>query len=124
MCRIPVCALFFLSASLLFGQQQPQNQGQIPPSASPQSLPDQQSQQQPAANPQEKAGVNSQIQSNIDSALGSDPALSGTDVQAAVDDVNITLTGSVGSQAQLDRVLALVSPYQRYRRVVNKVKVH
>jgi BON domain len=118
---VPVCVLL-LSAALAFGQQQPQNQGQNPPSASPQSSPgNQPSPQEPTPNPQDKAAVNSQIKSNIESALDSDPALSGTNVQVAVDDVNITLTGSVHSQAQLERVMALVSPYIRYRNVVNKV---
>jgi osmotically-inducible protein OsmY len=116
MTRIRVCALLFLWAMFAFGQQQPQN----PPPASPQATPD----NPQTTNSQDKSGVNSQIQSNVASALSSDPALSGTDVQVSVDDVSITLTGSVQSQAQLDRVMALISPYQRYRNVVNKVKIH
>jgi osmotically-inducible protein OsmY len=72
---------------------------------------------------QDKSGVNSQIQSNLRSALSSDPALSGTDVETTVDDVNITLSGTVQSQAQLDRAMALTSPYASYRNVVNKVTV-
>jgi cytoskeletal protein RodZ len=119
--RIPVCVLLLMSAALAFGLQQ-QNQGQNPPSANPQSSPDtQQSPRQAAPNPQDKAAANSQMQSDIQSSLSSDPVLSGTDVQVNVDDMNITLTGSVRSQAQLDRVAALVSPYIRYRNVVNKV---
>jgi BON domain len=119
--RIPVCVLL-LSATLAFGQQQPQNQGQNPPSASPQPSPgNQPSPEQPTPNPQDKAAANSQMQSDIQSSLSSDPVLSGTDVQVKVDDMNITLTGSVRSQAQLDRVTALISPYIRYRNVVNKV---
>ncbi len=122
MTRVPACALLLLSAALAFGQQQPQNPGQNPPPASPQASPDSQPPQQ-QTNPQDKAAVNSQIQSNIASTLRGDPALSGTDVQVSVDDVSITLTGLVQTQAQLERVMALVSPYQRYRSVVNKVKV-
>ncbi len=123
--RIPVCVLLFLCAALAFSRQQPQNQGQNPPSAAPHPSPDnQQSPQQAKPNPQDKAAVNSQMQSDIQSSLSSDPVLSGTDVQANVDDVSITLTGSVQSQAQLNRVMALVSPYVRYRSVVNKVAVH
>jgi BON domain len=119
--RIPVCVPLLLSAALAFGQQQPQNPGQNPP-ANPQSSPEtQQSPQQAAPNPQDKAAANSQMQSDIQSSLSSDPVLSGTDVRVNVDDMNITLTGSVHSQAQLDRVTALVSPYIRYRNVVNKV---
>jgi hypothetical protein len=44
-------------------------------------------------------------------------------VEVSVDDVNITLTGSVQSQGQMARVIALVSPYTQYRNVVNKVVV-
>jgi hypothetical protein len=78
---------------------------------------------QPPVNRQDKSGVNSQIQSNLRSALNSDPALSGTDVETTVDDVNITLSGTVQSQAQLDRAMALTSPYAGYRNIVNKVTV-
>jgi osmotically-inducible protein OsmY len=82
---------------------------------------------QPQASPhkstQDKASTNSQILSNIQSSLNGDPILSGTDVQVSVDDVNITLTGSVQSQGQLDRVLALASPYVGYRSVVSHVVV-
>jgi osmotically-inducible protein OsmY len=77
----------------------------------------------PRINPQDKASTNSQILSNVQSSLNSDPSLSGTDVQVSVDDVSITLTGSVQSQGQLDRVLALASPYVSYRRVVNHVLI-
>ncbi len=122
--RMPGCALLLLSAALSFGQQQPQNPNQNPPPANPQASPDsQQPQQEPNPHPQDKAAVNSQIQSNVASALSSDPTLSGADVQVSVDDVSITLTGSVQSQSQMERVLALIAPYQRYRNVVNKVKV-
>jgi osmotically-inducible protein OsmY len=89
-------------------QQQTQQQQQLP---------------QPPASLQDKSGVNSQIQSNLRSDLKSDPGLSGTDVETTVDDVNITLTGTVQSQAQLDRVMALASPYASYRKLVNKVTV-
>jgi osmotically-inducible protein OsmY len=121
--RIFVCAVLLFLSTLAAAQQQP-------PSSAPSST-DPNASQQPAqqpspsqANPQDKASVNSQMQSDISSALSSDPSLSGTSVQANVDDVSITLTGSVQSKAQMDRVLALVSPYARYRNVVNKVEVH
>ncbi|HEY6274547.1 MAG TPA: BON domain-containing protein [Terriglobales bacterium] len=79
--------------------------------------------QRPAPS-QYKAPANSQIQSTLQSALDSDPGLNGTDVEVSVDDVNLTLTGSVQTQAQLNRVFALASPYADYRSVVNKVAVH
>ena len=122
--RILVCAVLLFLSTLATAQQ--------PPSSAPeQSSADPNASQQPAqqpspsqANPQDKASVNSQMQSDISSALSSDPSLSGASVQSSVDDVNITLTGTVQSKGQMDRVLALVSPYARYRNVVNKVVVH
>jgi osmotically-inducible protein OsmY len=121
--RILVCAVLLFLSALATAQQQPSSS--TPSSTDPNAS--QQPAQQPTptqANPQDKAGVNSQMQSDISSALSSDPSLSGTSVQSSVDDVNITLTGSVQSKAQMDRVLALISPYSRYRNVVNKVEVH
>ena len=116
--RIVVCAVLLFLSTLATAQQQP-------PSTDPNASQEPAQQPSPSqANPQDKASVNSQMQGDISSALSSDPSLSGTSVQASVDDVNITLTGFVQSKAQLDRVLALVSPYARYRNVVNKVEVH
>jgi BON domain len=125
MTRVLVCALL-LGAPMAFSQQ-PQGQGQNPsPSSPPVTNP---GAQPPASatptpdNPQDKSGNNSQMESDLKGVLSGDPALSGTDVSASVDDISITLTGSVESQAQIDRVLALVSPYARYRNIVNKITV-
>lgn len=119
--RIPALALPLLLAVFALAQQQPHDPNQNPPSASPQATPESQPAQH---NPQDKSSANSQIESNIESAISSDPILSGSDVKVAVDDNNITLSGSVQSQGQLNRVMALVSPYQHYRTVVNNIKVH
>lgn len=72
--------------------------------------------------PQAKADANRTIQSNIESVLEGDPILSSADVEATVDDHNITLTGTVESYAQHQRVLQLIEPYARYRKVVDKIK--
>ena len=71
---------------------------------------------------QNKSSANSTIQSNIESVLQGDPILSSANVEATVDDHNITLTGTVESYAQHQRVLQLVEPYTRYRKVVDKIK--
>jgi len=78
--------------------------------------------QQKDNQPQEKSSANSTIQTNIESVLEGDPILSSADVEATVDDHNITLTGTVDSYAQHQRVLQLVEPYARYRNVVDKIK--
>jgi hypothetical protein len=84
-----------------------------------------QSQSQPQAAPtpapQDKADVNSKIQDNLQSVFGGDPSLQGANVSASVDDVAITLTGSVQSEGQHQRVLALVSQYAQYRKIVDKI---
>jgi osmotically-inducible protein OsmY len=117
MIRILFCTLLLLTATLAFAQQQPSGQQNPPSGAPPQT-------QQPAAPaPQERAMSNSDIQSQVQSTLGNDPSLSGAQVQASVDDTSITLTGTVQSQAQKDRILALVAPYQAQRKVVDKVTV-
>jgi flagellar biosynthesis/type III secretory pathway M-ring protein FliF/YscJ len=125
MTRILVCALAMAlaGAHALIGQQPQQNPpAPSAPGASPGAQPS------PTAPPsaessQDKAANNSQIESNIRDAISSDPALSGTSVQVSVDDANITLTGSVQSQAQIERVMALAAPYYRYRNVVNKINM-
>jgi osmotically-inducible protein OsmY len=87
-----------------------------------------QSQSQPQATPtpapenrQDKAEVNSKIQDNLQSVFGGDPSLQGANVSASVDDVAITLTGSVQSEGQHQRVLALASQYAQYRKIVDKL---
>ena|SRR5215471_17123116 len=115
-----VVALLSLSAALACAQQ-PANPAQNPPAAPPGA----QLTPTPAPTParQDKAFANSQIQTNIQSTIAGDPSLSGSDIQVNVDDVNITLTGSVQSEGQLRRAMALVSPYIGFRQVVNKVQI-
>ena len=125
MTRFLACVLLLAGTSAFSQQPQEQNPSpSTPPAASPNDRnPPPASTSPTPDNPQDKAAVNSQMQSDLKSVLSSDPALSGADVQVSVDDVNITLSGSVQSQAQIERVMALVSPYARYRNVVNKVAV-
>jgi osmotically-inducible protein OsmY len=54
--------------------------------------------------------------------LSSDPVLSGANVEATVDDKNITLTGTVKSHAQHQRVLQLAEQYRRWREIVDQIK--
>jgi len=79
--------------------------------------------QAPPETPQAQSnpGQNRRIQDSISDLLNSDPVLSGSDVDAAVDDHNIVLTGKVQSHAQHERVLQLVSSYGRWRKIVDKI---
>jgi osmotically-inducible protein OsmY len=113
--RTVLLILVFLPALLLAQSSQPtDSSASNQTNAQPQSAP---------ANPQDKADANQRIQSSIDDLLSSDQILSGTDVNVAVDDVDITLTGHVDSYAQHQRVLQLVSSYGRWRKIVDKVQM-
>jgi osmotically-inducible protein OsmY len=79
----------------------------------------------PAPNPapQDKREVNSNIQSNLSSILSGDPVLDGASIDPSVDDVAITLNGTVQSEGQRRRALDLASQYSRYRNIVDKLVV-
>jgi osmotically-inducible protein OsmY len=121
MTRIVICTLLLLGTPMLC-QQQPQAPQPMVDNAQVSSENTVQTDQseQPLQN---KAAGNERIQSNLQSALDDDPTLSGAEVAANVDDESITLTGTVQSYLQHQRVLQLASPYYRYRRIVDKVWV-
>jgi osmotically-inducible protein OsmY len=125
MFRQLACGLLF-SSTLMLCHAQPQNQD--PSITSVQSVPESETQAQQADRPmraslQEKEEANDQIQTNLQSALDDDPILTDSDVAANVDDESITLTGTVQSYQQHQRVLELVSPYSDSREIVDKLKV-
>ncbi len=121
-------SLFFIAASMAALSGQPQ--GQAPPSAPPSTYENSQPhsagpQSQPAPQapaPQDQTEANRRIHDSISDLLSSDPVLSGSDVDATVDDHNITLTGKVQSYVQHQRVLQLVSSYGRWRKIVDKME--
>jgi len=121
---MPSVSLFFLAAAIALIAAHPpaQDQHSAPPS------PNQSSQSQPAPQPapqapapQDHTEANRRIHDSIGDLLSSDPVLSGSDVDATVDDHNITLTGSVTSYPQHQRVLQLVAQYGRWRNIVDKI---
>jgi osmotically-inducible protein OsmY len=119
--RILLCILLLLGTSVM-GQQQPQNQD--PPVSNAQVPPENSAKADQSDRPlQDKAAGNERIQSNLQSAFDDDPTLSGAEVAANVDDERITLTGTVQSYLQHQRVVQLVSPYSNYREIVDKVTV-
>jgi BON domain len=121
MARMLLCTLLLLSTPM-FCQQQPQNPDPSVSNAqvSPENTGRIDQLEQPLQN---KAAGNERIQSNLQSALDDDPTLRGANVAANVDDESITLTGTVESYLQHQRVLQLVSPYYSYRTIVDKVTV-
>ena len=119
--RILLCILLLLGTSVI-GQQQPQNQDPSVPNA--QVSPENSAQAGQSDRPlQDKAAGNERIQSNLQSIFDDDPTLSGAEVAATVDDESITVTGTVQSYLQHQRVLQLASPYSSYREIVDKVTV-
>ncbi len=121
MTRILVCTLLLLGTPMI-GQQQSQKQDPTVPNAqaSPKNSAPADQSEQPL---QDKAEGNQRIQNNLQSAFDDDPTLSGTDVAVNVDDARITLSGTVQSYLQHQRVLELVSAYSRYREIVDKLSV-
>jgi osmotically-inducible protein OsmY len=113
--------MLLLGASMI-GQQQPQNPDPTVPyeQVSPADTVQTDQPEQPLQN---KAAGNERIQSNLQSAFDDDPVLSGADITTNVDDESITLTGTVQSYLQHQRVLQLASSYIRNREIVDKVIV-
>ena len=120
MTRMLVCTLLLLGTRILAQESQTSNPSFPNAQASSESTAQTHQPEQPL---QDKAAGNERIQNNLQSAFDDDPTLSGAQVVAAVDDQSITLTGTVESYLQHQRVLQLVSPYFSYRAIVDKVTV-
>jgi len=115
----------FLAAVLLVTNafaRQSQDPQQTNPPTSGVSAPAQHDAQAAAA-PQTDSSANNRIQDSIDDLLGSDLVLNGSDIEVAVDDRNIVLTGHVQNQAQHQRVMELTAQYSRWRRIVDKIQM-
>jgi len=117
---MPSVSLFLLSAAIAaFAAQPPaQDQHSTAPATS-QSSQSPTAQQPPA--PQDHTEANRRIHDSISDLLSSDPLLSGADVVATVDDYNITLTGTVTSYPQHQRVLQTAESFGRWRKIVDKI---
>ena len=114
MSRRFIFSLAALSTLLMFSAPLHSQNG--PPPSSPHSS-------SPPETPQaQNPGQNRRIQDSISDLLNTDPVLSGSDVDATVDDHNIVLTGKVQSHVQHERVLQLVSSYGRWRKIVDKIQ--
>lgn len=119
MYRIVLCALLLFIATFALAQDPQQS-----PAAKPSPSPDhsaQQQQPQPQTH-QDMSEANSRIQRSVDDLLHGDQILSSADITTTVDDYAITLTGTVNSYSQHQRVLALVEQYSRYRKIVDKLQ--
>lgn len=122
-----ISLLLLFSTAMVQAQQPGATSQQFgePSSAAPVPLPQAtlpQQQAPPAQNLQSNSEANQRIQRSVEDLLSGDQLLSNADVEVAVDDVAITLTGYVDGYAQHSRVMALVQQYARYRQIVDKIK--
>ncbi len=66
---------------------------------------------------------NHQIEGQLLKELRAEPELSGTNVDATVDDNSVVLTGSVDTVAQRERAVRIAQSYAGSRKLVDKIKV-
>ena len=121
---MPSVSVFVLAVALYLPVGPSQSQS-AQPANPPQSNPSAgtQSSAQSSSNDQSKADANQNIQSSLGDLLSNDEILDGTDVQVAVNDQTITLSGTVQSFAQHQRVLQLAAQYGRWRQIVDKIQL-
>jgi hypothetical protein len=120
MSRRSIFSLAALTTLLMFVAPLRSQNG--PPPSSPHASNPPSAQAPPETPQAQNPGQNRRIQDSISDLLSSDPVLSGSDVDAAVDDHNIVLTGKVQSHVQHERVLQLVASYGRWRKIVDKIQ--
>jgi hypothetical protein len=117
-----VSQLFLVAAFLVFVPPSLRSQDlSLKPAASPTTYVGSFQEETPPPQ-QENPDANRRIRDSIRDLLSSDPVLSGANVEATVDDKNITLTGTVKSHVQHQRVLQLVDQYRRWRNIVDQIK--
>ncbi|HEX5435004.1 MAG TPA: BON domain-containing protein [Candidatus Angelobacter sp.] len=113
--------LLLLCSALAFGQQPmhlpgqpPRDNGNDPGSV---NAPD-------TKKPSKHKSSSKDVQEAIQKALDhKNPAYRGSDIKAAVDDQNITLTGSVTGITQHEMALQIVRAYADNRRIVDKLTI-
>lgn len=115
--RLPV--LLLACCALAFGQQPMHIPGQLPRDNDPGNVnaPD-------TKKPSKHKSSSKDVQEAIQKALDKkNPAYRGSDIKTAVDDQNITLTGSVTGITQHEMALQIVRAYADNRRIVDKLVV-
>jgi len=125
MTRFLVCALLLLSAPLALNQQMIQNQNR-PPYATPPTFPENKSQtHEPplAVPPNQTQAASSDVQDLLHQSLTKDPNFKDAQVQTRVDDLTITLKGTVQDELQHQKVLQLAQTYAGQRKIVDNLVV-
>lgn len=115
------CAFLFVAATA-FAQQQ------LPPTTTPPTFPEgRQNQTQPmppdTAAPPAETMSSQRVEAQILDQLQAEPTLSGSNIDARVDDNSVLLTGNVATMEQHALALHIAQSHAGDRKVIDKVKV-
>ncbi len=116
------CAVLFL-ATVVLAQQQ----GQPPPTTTPPTFPE--GRQSPREIPPDTQAPpaqdvsSQQVEGQILQQFGQEPTLSGTNIDAKVNDSSVVLSGNADSLAQHDLAIQIAQSNAGRRRVVDRIKV-
>jgi osmotically-inducible protein OsmY len=122
------CMLVFLGVSVLAQQQGQAPTTTNPPYQTPPTFPEGQqtpNQQMPPDTqaPPPEAMSSQRLEGLIVDKLRAEPSLSGTNVDARVDDNSVVLTGTVESMTQHDLAMRIAQANAGDRHIVDKIKV-
>ena len=117
------CAVLFLATTVLAQQQ-----GQPPPTTTPPTFPEGRqtpSEQMPPDTqaPPAETMSSQQVEGQILQQFRDEPTLSGTNIDAKVNDYSVVLSGNADSLAQHDLAIEIAQSKAGNRRVVDRIKV-
>jgi hypothetical protein len=122
------CALLFLATIVLAQQQGQPPPPTNPPYQTPPTFPEERQtpeQQMPPDTPAPPAQTmpSQRVEVQILDQLKAEPTLSGTNIDARVDNDSVVLTGSVDTLAQRDLAVQIAQSNAGNRRIVDHIKV-
>ena len=121
------CAVLFLATIVLAQQQGQPPPTTNPPYQTPPTFPE--GRQAPGQQPPDTQAPPAQetssqrVEGQILDQLRAEPSLSGTNIDARVDDNSVVLTGNVDTLAQHDLAIQVAQSSAGNRRIVDKIKV-
>jgi hypothetical protein len=121
------CAVLFL-ATIVLAQQQEPPPTTTPPYQTPPTFPE--GRQNPRGQmppdtqaPPAETMSSQRVEGQILEQFKAEPTLSGTNIDAKVDDNSVVLTGNVNTLAQHDLAIQIAQSNAGNRRIVDKIKV-
>ena len=122
------CVLVFLAVSVLAQQQGQPPATTNPPYETPPTFPE--GQQTPGDQmppdtqaPPPRAMSSQRVEGQIVDQLRAEPTLSGTNIDAKVNDNSVVLTGSVDTVEQHDLAVRIAQAIARDRNIVDRIKI-